>query len=131
VSDNHGIAPDTVVALVEGGITVTHNEHGHEVLTCPVCNLQLSARSGWGPHKNGHLRAAGFLPPVIGKPRTPKPPKRGRPPKASPPPVSTRDVCLGALFGLVGAETVITVGDLDDIMAWVRDTEQLVERLRP
>jgi hypothetical protein len=131
MSDNHGILPDTVAALIEGGLTVSHDEHGHEVLSCPVCNDRIAARSGWGPHKNGHLRAAGLLPPVVGKPRKPKAdkPKVTRTPKASPPPLSTADACLGLIIGLT-EQTTIPVHLFAEVQAWIETTDNLIERLR-
>jgi hypothetical protein len=131
MSDNHGILPHTVATLVEEGLIVSHDVHGAEVLRCPVCDTRITARSGWGPHKNGHLRAAGLLPPVVGKPRKPKVERKPRAAKPSPPPMSTRDACLGLLLGLVGGDARLAVGDLDELLGWLDWTENFVDRLRP
>jgi hypothetical protein len=137
MSDNHGILPDTVAALIEGGLTIDVDDFGLEVLRCPVCSDRLAARSGWGPHKNGHLRAAGLLPPVVGKPRKPKPERRGpgrsAPERASPSPVPARtmsveDGCIGLLLGLTGRAEV-PLSAIADISAWIEATRNLTAML--
>jgi hypothetical protein len=106
-------------------------------VTCPVCEKRMK-RAGFGPHKAGHLRTIGDLPQQDRPKRKPKV-KLGvgsvlaMPPAPKPEPVyepSTRDICVGVLFGLIGSNASIPMSELDEVLGWIDCTEQLVDRLR-